>query len=178
MAQGIVLLLDAAANAAVRDCWQSLERAGLRSLASYTHGRHAPHISLVVAERVDVGEWLGTLGEAFFAGPPISVALGPVSAFPAGGWVYLGVDGLDRSAHSRLVASLGDDVAEPWEHYLPDVWIPHITLASGIDGDRIGEAFAVVASVLLPTPAMIEGAAVIDSESGSVDRLPVAARGA
>ncbi|TMB86903.1 MAG: 2'-5' RNA ligase family protein [Chloroflexi bacterium] len=175
MGQGIVLLLDGEADATVRACWQRLDDAGIPSLTTYTHGRHVPHISLVVAERVEVGGWRGALREGWFAGPPVSVQLGPVDSFPEGGWVFLGVDGLDRSAHRRFVASLGDDVTDPWEHYLPDRWVPHCTLAGGLDPDQLDAALEVLAGSWLPIAATIDSAAVIDAECGSIRRLlPVA----
>jgi hypothetical protein len=173
MAQGIVLLLDDDADAAVRACWRSLEEADISSLVTHTHGKHVPHISLVVAELIEIGEWLAVLREGWFAGPPVSVQLGPVGTFPDGGWVFLGVEGLDRSAHVRLVASLGDDVSDPWEHYLPDMWVPHCTLAGGLDAHEIQAALVTLGGSALSVPATIDAAAVIDSDSGTVHRLPM-----
>jgi hypothetical protein len=172
--QGIVLLLDVDADAAVRACWRRLDEAGIPSLTTHTHGRHVPHISLVVAERIEVGEWLGELREGWFAGPPVSVELGPVGTFPEGGWVFLSAGGVDRSAHSRLVASLGDDVTDPWEHYLPDHWVPHCTLAGGLDADEVESALEVLAGSRVPIVATIESAVVVDAESGAIRRLPLA----
>jgi 2'-5' RNA ligase len=171
VAQGIVLLLDGDADAAVRACWSSLDDAGIPSLADHTHRRHEPHISLVVAERIEVGAWTAVLREAWFSAPPASVRLGPVGTFPEGGWVFLGVEGLDRSAHRRLVASLGDDVTGHWEHYLPDQWLPHCTLAGGLDACEMGAAIEVLAGSGLPITATVDSVAVVDSESGAIRRL-------
>jgi hypothetical protein len=176
VAQGIVLLLDGAADAAVRACWRRLHEAGVPSLTTYTHGRHVPHISLVVAERVEVGAWLATLREGWFAGPPVSVELGPVGTFREGGWVFLGADGLDRPAHRRLVASLGDHVTDPWEHYLPDQWVPHCTLAGGLDARQVDAALEVLAGSGVPITATIVSAAVVDATSGAMRRLLTVAR--
>lgn len=173
MAQGIVLLLDDEADAAVRVCWQGLEEAGIPSLVTHTHGRHVPHISLVVAELIEVGEWLAVLRDGWFAGPPVSVRLGPVGTFPDGGWVFLGVVGLDRSAHVRLVASLGNHVSDLWEHYLPDMWVPHCTLAGGLDASQVAEAEALLGGAGLTIAATAESAAVIDSRTGVVLPLDV-----
>ena len=174
MAQGIVLLLDSEADAAVRAYWQRLDDAGIPSVRSWTHGRHVPHISLVVAERVKVGAWLDALREGFFAGPPVGIRLGPVDAFRDGGWVYLGVEGLDRAAHRDLVTSLGDDVADRWEHYLPGAWVAHCTLAGGLDAGRVSDALAVLGAAA-PIQAVVDSAAVIDSETGTVQPLAVRA---
>jgi 2'-5' RNA ligase len=177
MAQGIVLLLDDDADTAVRACWRSLDEAGLPSLLTHTHGGHVPHISLVVAESIEVGEWLAVLREGWFGGPPVPVRLGPVGTFPEGGWVFLGVEGLDSSAHTRLVASLGDDVSDPWEHYLPEMWVPHCTLAGGLEADEVDAALVTLGGSALSIPATIDSAAVIDSQSGAVQRLPMGEAG-
>lgn len=170
MAQGIVLLLDGDADSAVRECWRSLDEAGIPSLATFTHGRHVPHISLVVAERIEVGAWMPVLREGWFTGPPASIQLGPVGTFPEG-WVYLGVEGLARSAHRRLVAALGDDVTDPRDHYLPGQWLPHCTLAGGLDAGQMEAAIEVLAGSGLPIAATVDSAAVVDSESGAIRRL-------
>jgi hypothetical protein len=172
MAQGIVLLLDDDADAAVRACWRSLEEAGIPSLVTHTHGKHVPHISLVVSELIEIGEWLAVLREGWFAGPPVSVRLGPVGTFPDGGWIFLDVEGLDRSAHARLVASLGAAVSDPWEHYLPDMWVPHCTLAGGLDAGQVAEAEALLGNAGL-IAATVESAAVIDSRTGAALPLDV-----
>jgi 2'-5' RNA ligase len=177
VAQGIVLLLDGDADAAVRACWRTLDQAGIPSLNTYTHGRHVPHISLVVAERIEVGEWLGALREGWFSGPPVSVELGPVGAFREGGWVFLGVDGLDRAAHRRLVASLADDVQDPWEHYLPDQWVPHCTLAGGLDAHDVEASLEVLAGAGSLITATVDSAAVVDAEAGVMRRLLAVAPG-
>jgi 2'-5' RNA ligase len=176
VSQGIVLLLDDDADAAVRACWSSLDEARIPSLATFTHRRHMPHISLVVAERIEVGAWLSALREGWFTGPSAAIRLGPVGTFPEG-WVYLGVEGLDRSAHRRLIASLGDAVTDPWEHYLPDQWLPHCTLAGGLDAGQMEAAIEVLAGSGLPIVGTVDSVAVVDSESGEIRRLLTDARG-
>jgi hypothetical protein len=176
MAQGIVLLLDRAADRAVRRCWRRLDEAGIPSLTSLSHRRHVPHVSLIVARRVALGHWQDELRRGFFAGPELPLSLGAAEAFADGGWVYLPVEGVDRGAHRRLLAALKDDVEAVWEHYLPDQWIPHCTIAGGLDGDQVAAAVALLGDGEgAPIRATARSAAIIDAQTGDV--LPLAVDG-
>jgi 2'-5' RNA ligase len=172
MAQGVVLQFDHAASEAVRGCWRALETAGVPSLESFTHGRHEPHVTLVVADRLVEGAWLDTLRNEFFAGDPIQVRLTGVSTFP-GGWVYLAVDGLPLAGQSRLVSSLGREAEGIWEHYLPEQWVPHCTIAGGLTEQQAAAAAAIVRTGRPPSTATIVATALIDTETGNSQRLPV-----
>jgi hypothetical protein len=171
MAQGVVLQFDAATGEAVKACWRELEAAGVPSLGSFTHGRHEPHVSLIVADRLVVGDWLATLRDEFFAGDPLRVSLTGVATFP-GGWVYLAVEGLPRAGHTRLVSSLGRDADGIWEHYLPGEWVPHCTLAGGLTEQQVQTA-ATRVRTSRPPSTTIAGAALVDADTGHIERLPV-----
>jgi hypothetical protein len=53
VAHAIEMLFDDQADAAVRSLWRTLSGAGLPSLATLTHRRHRPHVSLAVCESLD-----------------------------------------------------------------------------------------------------------------------------
>src|SRR5258708_27606529 len=53
MAHAIEMFFDERADAAVRALWQRLATVGLPSLATRTHRRHRPHVSLTVTESLD-----------------------------------------------------------------------------------------------------------------------------
>lgn len=170
MAKGIVLLFDATSAAAIRACWRRLEAAGIPSLESLTHRRHEPHISLVVADEIAVGDWLAVLRAGFFAADPIRVELGRGATFP-GGWVYLGAAGLPASAHARLITALGQDAKGVWEHYLPQNWVPHCTLAGDLSDQQVTAAIDVIGSSPLPGVATVMSAALIDAATGDLRLL-------
>src|SRR2546423_11321263 len=48
MALAVCLLFDARTERALRLLWDRLEERGVPTLRSHTHGRHCPHLSLVV----------------------------------------------------------------------------------------------------------------------------------
>jgi 2'-5' RNA ligase len=165
MAKGIVLLFDAESAGAIRAGWRQLEAAGIRALESFTHRRHEPHVSLVVADEIAIGGWMEVLRAGFFPTDPMRIVLGPAGVFP-GGWVYLGVDKPPASRHADLITALGEDARGVWEHYLPENWIPHCTLAGDLSEQQSASAIRVVRSVPLPPTVSIMSAALIDSETG------------
>jgi 2'-5' RNA ligase superfamily len=89
MGHAVELLFDPATEAAIKGLWARLETAGLPSLASRTHRRHRPHISLAVAERIDTGR----LQDArdCLAATYLDVTLYAPAVFPGPGVLYLSV---------------------------------------------------------------------------------------
>lgn len=57
VAHAIEMYFDDQADAAVRRLWLLLAGAGLPSLATRTHRRHRPHVSLAVAESLADADW-------------------------------------------------------------------------------------------------------------------------
>jgi hypothetical protein len=60
----ICLALDPRTDRAVRALWQRLEGAGVRTLSSHTHGRHAPHLTLASLRSWDLEAVRGGLTPA------------------------------------------------------------------------------------------------------------------
>ena len=56
VAQALEVFFDPATEAAVRNVWDHLQKAGVPSLASRTHRRHRPHVSLTMAELIKTHE--------------------------------------------------------------------------------------------------------------------------
>jgi 2'-5' RNA ligase len=170
MAKGIVLLFDAGSSRGIRACWRRLEAAGIPSLESFTHRRHEPHISLVVADEIVIGEWVDVLRTGFFPTDPMRIELANAASFP-GGWVYMGAGGLPAPSHARLITALGQDARGVWEHYLPQNWVPHCTLAGDLSDQQVTAAIDLIGSSPLPGIATIMSAALIDAGKGDVRLL-------
>jgi 2'-5' RNA ligase superfamily len=173
VAQAVVLLFDADGDAAVRSVWKRFEVAGVPSPRSLTNRPHDPHVSLVVADRIERGAWTEVLRERFFAGDTLVLGLAAAAVFPGPeGWLVLAVTPTRRliDGHAALVASLGACAEGLWDHYLPDAWVPHCTLAGGVDGDRLGWAMA-AAGGALPLAVRVERAELVDSDTGAAERL-------
>lgn len=87
MGHAIELLFDPTTEAAIKGVWAQLETAGVPSLASWTHRRHRPHISLSVAGRIDISQLQGV--RDCLAATHLDVTLYSPAVFPRPGVLYL-----------------------------------------------------------------------------------------
>lgn len=134
------MYFDPAGDAAVRALWGRLEAAGLPSLASTTHRRHRPHISLAVADRITLGEAARRV-LAGLVGSELSLPV--LGAFPGDHSVLiLGATKTPALAagHAAVHAALADGLAGAWDLYLPESWFPHCTLAMRLDTGQLSRA--------------------------------------
>jgi 2'-5' RNA ligase len=149
--------------------WGNLEARGLRSMATTTHGRHRPHVSLAVAEDMSPVH-ADVAAQPLRDANDLALRLGSVAVFPGRqGVLYLSVVptmrllSLHREIHARL---LGAGV-ESLRHYLPDVWVPHCTLAQGLTRDEIPVAVRAVQRLrLIAGDAASVG--MVDTDSGDI----------
>ena len=149
--------------------WGNLEARGLRSMATTTHGRHRPHVSLAVAEDMSPAH-ADVAAEPLREATDLALRLGSVAVFPGRqGVLYLSVVPtmrllrLHREIHARL---LGAGV-ETLRHYLPDAWVPHCTLAQGLTPDQIPIAVRAVQRLRL-IAGDASSAGMVDTESGDI----------
>jgi hypothetical protein len=61
-----------------------------------------------------------------------------------------------------------------WEHYRPGVWVPHCTLAGGVDGDLVERALEAVLGAQLPIVAAVADVALVNSETGDLEVVAAA----
>jgi 2'-5' RNA ligase len=52
--------------------------------------------------------------------------------------------------HAHIHSELSDWVKKPWELYLPGNWVPHCTLALGIQLDQFNKAISICSQLKLP----------------------------
>jgi 2'-5' RNA ligase len=149
--------------------WGNLEARGLRSMATTTHGRHRPHVSLAVAEDMSPAH-ADVAAQPLREATDLALRLGSVAVFPGRqGVLYLSVVPtmrllrLHREIHARL---LGAGV-ETLRHYLPDAWVPHCTLAQGLTPDQIPIAVRAVQRLRL-IAGDASSAGMVDTESGDI----------
>jgi 2'-5' RNA ligase len=179
VAHALELFFDPGTESAVRSMWANLEARGLRSMATTTHGRHRPHLSLALAETI-------TLAQASAAVKPLrtandlSLRLSSVAVFPGRvGVLYLSVVPtlrlltLHRAIHAQL---LGVGV-ESGRHYLPDVWVPHCTLAQGLTVEELTTAVRAVKR-LRPMLADVTSVGVVDTDTGAISTVAEVPRSA
>jgi 2'-5' RNA ligase superfamily len=146
MVHSIELLLDPDSDAAVRRIWTKLADAELPSQAANRSPSNRPHISLVVAERIDAGVDLLLRPIAqrlpircvvgaplLFGGPRFTVARLVV---PSAELLSLHAD-----AHDACLPHL---LPGPMAHTAPGAWTPHVTLCWRMDAAQLAKALTVV----------------------------------
>lgn len=129
---GIVSLLDAASDGAVRALWAELEAGyGLREAARRVP---FPHCSYHVAEDYDLPRLTEVMRRVAARAQPFAVSITGLGAFETPEPVlYLAVE--RNAALNTLHAALWRELAqtdiarEPMAIYAPPTWVPHITLA-------------------------------------------------
>jgi 2'-5' RNA ligase len=171
MGHAVELLFDPTTEAALKGLWARLETAGVPSLASRTHRRHRPHISLSVAERIDAAQLKGARG--FLATTHLDVTLYAPAVFPRPGVLYLSVVptlALLR-LHQEVHAALRDGMVAPRDGYSVGAWMPHCTLAQDLTRAQLVRGI----DLLYDQPviaAHVSSAGLLDTTTGEV--LPLA----
>jgi 2'-5' RNA ligase len=171
VALSVCLLLDDAADRAVRRLWARLEEAGVPTLLTHTHGRHLPHLTLASLTSCD----LDAVRSALTALPPAEPlptrfeALGMFRRSRC--WLAPTVTPgllLRQEAAARAVSEAG---AEVHRAYRPGDWLPHLTVAPRL---RLRELATVAEKVneVLPLPATLASAALVETSTGEVETLP------
>jgi len=149
--------LDPHSAAALAPLIEAIERADSDAMTPRRTGI-APHLSLAVYERLvpaaitallqhfadaqpAFGIQLASLG--LFAGPPSVLFAAPV--------VSTELLALHRAYH-QATRSAGPGC---WAHYLPENWVPHVTLGEGLQPDTVPAAVGNVIAGWRPRPAVL-----------------------
>jgi 2'-5' RNA ligase superfamily len=167
----VCLLFDARTERALRALWDRLEGLGVPTLRSHTHGRHVPHLSYAVLRGWDLDRVRDAVC-ALPAGEPMNLQLDALGTFRRGRtWLVPSVTSELVGRQERVVRAVAAAGADLHKHYLPGVWTPHCTLAPRVPLTALPIVAAAVYDVL-PMPARLETAALIDSAVGRVYPLP------
>jgi 2'-5' RNA ligase len=170
----VCLLLDERADRAVRALWRRLEDDGVRTLSSYTHGRHVPHLTLASLGGpggpggTDVAGVSRALERVGFR-VPLAVDLQALGVFTRSRCWLLPTVGADLLAWQ---AEVGRALAayDVHRHYRPGAWQPHVTLAPRMSADLLPLVAARVFEVV-PLPATATRLALVDTGTGDVHTL-------
>lgn len=172
MAHALELFFDSDTETKIKRVWDRLEVAGLPSLATRTHRRHRPHVTLAVAERIGVARLQE--GRDRLAATHLDVTLHSPAVFQRSGVLYLSVvPTLELlRLHQQIHAALHDSLVGLWGTYSVGAWVPHCTLAQGLTREQLARGI----DLLHDQPgvqAHVTGAGILDTKTGEV--LPVAA---
>lgn len=139
MLQSVEIEPDDALDAAVRAEWSVLADAGLPSQVHHAGPTNAPHVTLVVAEEVGDEDAVVEAARGL-VGLPLTV--GPVVVLGGRRRVLarLVVPTVDLlTAQARVHAALATAPGVP-PTSRPDAWVPHVTLARGLDTVQVSAA--------------------------------------
>jgi hypothetical protein len=156
----IELLLDDAADAAVRDRWRSLTALGVNPAI----GR--PHCTLIAGRRIGgVDSRLATVAQRL----PIPILIGPPVVFSAGRGLFTLAASVVPSSellsvHATVHRLCGNDVDGLVDHVTPGSWTPHVTLARRLTADLVGSALALGCSSI---PAHANAIRLWDGDTAS-----------
>ena len=173
----VCLLLDERADLAVRALWRRLEGDGVRTLATHTHGRHVPHLTLASLGCPDLEEVRRTL--AALAPPPsFDLEFHALGLFTRSRCWLLPTTTIDLLRYQESVATALRDL-EVHRHYRPGSWQPHLTLAPRMPVEALPQVASRVYEVL-PLAADLRRLVVVDTSTGDlhdVSAVPAPAGG-
>lgn len=171
MALAVCLLFDRPSDRAIRATWRRLEDHGVPSLASHTHGRHVPHLSLAVLRSWSLTDVMAALAE-LGAQDPVELEFDGIGLFRRGRvWLVSGVSSDLVLRQERLVAAVTATGADLHKHYRPGFWVPHCSLAPRVPLTGVDVVAKAVYDVL-PLRACLDHAALINSSTGEAWPLP------
>jgi 2'-5' RNA ligase len=171
VALAVCLLFDARSDLLMRKLWSRLEDAGVSTLATHTHGRHYPHLSYAVLRSWDLERVQDALA-ALPAAEPFTMSFHGTLAFPRGRVALAPAVTADVALRQwRVVTALGTTGAELHRNYVAGQWVPHVSVATRAQGDKLATVVKAIADVL-PLTARVDRAALIDSATGQTWPLP------
>ncbi len=143
MVHSVELLFDAETDASVREIWDDLAGAGIRSLAGHRSPTNRPHVTMTVAARMgdEVNEVLRPMLDRL----PLPCVIGAPMLFGAGQAVTL-VRLVVPSADLLAMHADVHRVCMPYlvkgalPHANPGRWTPHVTLARRVPLDLLATA--------------------------------------
>jgi 2'-5' RNA ligase len=171
MAAGVVLTLEPVGDGRVRKAWAALDAAGVRSAASTnTATGYRPHVSLAVFDAAAAMD--DALRDAVAGAVGLSLRFGALGVFPGSdGVLFYGAVVTHQLA--ALQRGVYDVVAAHahgyWDYYVPGVWIPHCTLATGVRDPAA--AYEAIAPLDLPIDTAVESVELVDIQTGAITPL-------
>ncbi len=172
MALAVCLLFDGPTERVLRRLWQRLETDGVPTLATHTHRRHVPHLSLAVLRSWDLDKVRAAM-EALPDAGPTTIRFDAVAAFRRGRMNLIPAATRALVARQeRVVEALGATQDELHKHYVPGIWTPHVTLAPRV---RLEQTPLVLEAAyeILPLTGMLTRAALVDAGTGTVHPLAI-----
>lgn len=164
MSRGVVLWPDRDASQMIRRLWEQLTDAGIPNLGTHTHRRHAPHLSLTVAQDFPVEDAL--LATRPVPSEPVDFSIESVGLFPQG-VLFLAVVVSEHllSEQRRVHLAVRPLARDPWPFFEPNHWVPHITVSPTLEEHQF-EAGAAICARGLPIHGTFVAGGIEDGSTG------------
>lgn len=147
-----------------------LDAAGIPSLATATHGCHRPHVTLLNATALSITD---PLIETLRPLLGTELRFDSLAIFPGTSAVLFLAARVTQpllDVHVALHQLVTAERTQRWSHYLPGAWIPHCTLAGGLDTKTTSRTFGLLHQ-FRSTRAEIAEICAVDTETGYHARL-------
>lgn len=162
MSRGVVVWPDEHLTGEVGSISAELVQLGLPSVASQPH--HVPHVSLIVADDLAVPETLAAVADV--PSSPIPLLIESAAVVPAGHLLLVCTPTRDLLAEqARVYRAAASHADNPWPHYAPDAWLPHLTLARSLTPEDVAIAVPVVLA-RLPMRGSLNTGGIEDPSTG------------
>jgi 2'-5' RNA ligase len=170
VAHTVAVFFDDKAESAVRALWRRLDQAGVPSLAGHPFGRWPPRVTFAIAKTIPRKTREALRDELRTLAIP-NLWLSNLGTFPTTENVLmLGavVDAELLAVHSAIHDVLAGRVQSPSAYYLPGSWVPHCTLAQGVEHQQMIEGFAALHPVER-IAATVRQIAIVDTVTAEVE---------
>ncbi len=167
MSWAIKLFFDAEVDRAVRAIWTSLEELDLSFQMSTS--AYKPHLTLLGVEDCNIKSAETCLQEIANQNKQFVLRLGAVGVFPLEpATVYLSPAMSRELQHLyfHLISNRKYFGTKFSPYYLPDAWIPHITLACRLRSHDLNKVASLVCAQFKPLVAVVHSIALVHIPSG------------
>jgi 2'-5' RNA ligase len=174
MAYGIGLVFDPHTEARIREVWCRLASEGFAT--PLTRPGCLPHVSLILSETLSVDDLTLDLQRLRLSRRRLEVQISHVGVFTEPEAVlFYGMTPTHRLLrfHAEVERIYRRSSSAIMPRTATGVWVPHCTLATRVDADRISETFAAAATLTLPWRASLVRLAIVEFDQGRVDLLKV-----
>ena len=166
MGYAIEMFFDRGSESRVYSLWDDFAGFGAPPMRD---GAARPHVSLVVAESVDLPAACELLDRFARTTRPFPLSLASLGLFPSSDTVaYLAPKVTPEllALHGRFFERFSSVASGIWPHYAPATWVAHCTLAIGLLPQQLGPALHACRSFGLPLTCTV-------AEIGLVEFRPV-----
>jgi hypothetical protein len=162
MSRGVVLWPDKHFTSEVGSIWTELLDHGLPTVASQPH--HVPHVSLIVADDLAVADTLAAVANV--PSSPLPLLIESAAVAPGGHLLLVCTPTRGLLAEqARVYSGAAPHADNPWSHYGPDAWLPHLTLARSLTPGNLAVALPIVLA-RLPMRGLLTSGGIEDPATG------------